>query len=142
MKKFLLGSCYCLRGRRLAGAAYGRRRIDHPAVDRDRADDHVNTPTGHAAHAQDLGALRSCRRQTVTVPINGTPTTESGPSLASLLTFAGVQYNSACKNDELRYWVQATNAKGAGGRRSPPASSTPASATGRRSSRSTRTATS
>ena len=44
--------------------------------------------------------------------MGGVSTTESGPSLLGLLTFAGVQFNSACKNDELRWWVEATNPKG------------------------------
>ncbi|HEY4348369.1 MAG TPA: hypothetical protein VGM80_12335, partial [Gaiellaceae bacterium] len=51
-------------------------------------------------------------QQMVTVPIGGVPTTESGPLLSSLLTLAGVQYNAACKNDELRYWIQVTSTDG------------------------------
>src|SRR5262249_3690728 len=47
------------------------------------------------------------------VTIGGQSMTESGPTLLSLLTYAGVAFNAACKNDELRYWIQATNAQGA-----------------------------
>ena len=116
MKKLLPGVvARCLRGR-----LPRRRRLrppghQHPAVtaivpiDREHAD-------RDAAHARRPRSSRSCRRRPSRVPINGTSTTESGPTLASLLTYAGVQYNAACKNDELRYWVEATNAKGAGGR--------------------------
>jgi len=51
-------------------------------------------------------------QQTITVSIGGTSYTESGPYLSALLTYAGVQYNSACKNDELRYWIEATSSNG------------------------------
>ena len=51
-------------------------------------------------------------QQTVKVSVGGTTYTESGPLLSALLTYAGVQYDSACKNDELRYWVEVTGADG------------------------------
>ena len=70
----------------------------------------INTPTGTLLTLK-TSELSVLQQQTLTVNINGTPTTEQGPSLAALLTFAGLQYNSACKNDELRYWIQATNSK-------------------------------
>ncbi|HZO62503.1 MAG TPA: hypothetical protein VFB35_05930 [Gaiellaceae bacterium] len=57
--------------------------------------------------------LAALPQQTVTVPIGGEPTTETGPTLASLLAYAGVQYNAACKNDELRWWIEVTSASGA-----------------------------
>ncbi|HEX4518239.1 MAG TPA: hypothetical protein VH063_01535 [Gaiellaceae bacterium] len=70
----------------------------------------INTPSGPLLTLK-TSELAALPQQTVTVSINGTPTTEQGPSLSALLTFAGVQYSSACKNDELRYWIQATDAK-------------------------------
>jgi hypothetical protein len=57
--------------------------------------------------------LAALPQQTITVAINGVSTTESGPSLSALLTKAGLQYISTCKNDELRYWIEATSARGA-----------------------------
>lgn len=48
-------------------------------------------------------------QQSISVSIGGKSYTETGPLLSSLLTYAGVQYNSACKNDELRYWIEATS---------------------------------
>jgi hypothetical protein len=56
--------------------------------------------------------LAALPQQTVTVSIDGASTTESGPLLSALLTQAGLQYISACKNDELRYWIDATGANG------------------------------
>jgi molybdate/tungstate transport system substrate-binding protein len=55
----------------------------------------------------DLAALP---QQTFTVTINGTQMTERGPTLSTLLTRAGVTFISSCKNDELRYWIQAAGA--------------------------------
>jgi hypothetical protein len=52
-------------------------------------------------------------QQTMKVTIGGQSVTESGPTLLSLLTYAGVAFNAACKNDELRYWIEVTNGKGA-----------------------------
>src|ERR1700733_13972374 len=60
-----------------------------------------------------ISQLAALPQQTVTVSIDGVSTTESGPSLSALLTQAGLQYISACKNDELRYWIEATGADGA-----------------------------
>src|SRR5262249_20870649 len=39
-------------------------------------------------------------------------TVEKGPSLAALLSYAGVTYSTACKNDELRWWIEATSRNG------------------------------
>ncbi len=70
----------------------------------------INTPTGTLLTLK-TSELSVLPQQTVTVTIDGAPTVEQGPSLAALLSFAGLQYNAACKNDELRYWIQATNAQ-------------------------------
>ena len=70
----------------------------------------VNSPTGTLLTLK-TSELAVLPQVTVSVPIGGVATTESGPTLASLLTLAGVQYNGACKNDELRWWVEATNAQ-------------------------------
>lgn len=73
----------------------------------------VNGPglglTPYKLKASELALLP---QQTDTVTIGGTSMTESGPLLSSLLALAGVQYNAACKNDELRYWIEATSANG------------------------------
>jgi hypothetical protein len=68
----------------------------------------VNTPTSTLVtlKASELAVLP---QTTVTVPVGGVATTESGPTLASLLTYAGVQYNAQCKNDELRWWIEVTS---------------------------------
>ena len=96
----------------LAGAADGRQAINHPAVTAIVPNLTVNTPTGTLVTLK-TSELSVLPQTTISVPIDGTSTSESGPTLASLLTYAGVQYNASCKNDELRYWVEATNAKGA-----------------------------
>ena len=117
-----------------AGAAYGRQAGTSivPTIK-------VNTPTGTLLTLK-TSELASCRSKRH-VTLNGVSTVEQGPTLASLLTLAGVQYNAACKNDELRWWIEATASNGRRPR-SPPARSTRSSATGRRSSRSARTVTS
>jgi hypothetical protein len=84
----------------LGGSAYGSSPIV-PSIT-------VNTPTGTLLTLK-TSELAVLPQTTVTVPIGGASTTESGPTLASLLTLAGVQYNAACKNDELRWWVEATS---------------------------------
>jgi hypothetical protein len=89
-----------------AGAAYATQTTASPLVPSIT----INTPTGTLLTLK-TSELSVLPQQTVTVNINGAATTEQGPSLAALLTFAGLQYNSACKNDELRYWIQATDAK-------------------------------
>ena len=71
----------------------------------------VNTPTGSLLTLK-TSELAVLPQTTLTVSSGGATTTESGPTLASLLTLAGVQYNAACKNDELRWWIEATNAQG------------------------------
>jgi hypothetical protein len=54
-----------------------------------------------------MAQLAAMPQQTVTVTIGGSSTTESGPLLSAVLTAAGLQFISTCKNDELRYWVEA-----------------------------------
>lgn len=56
--------------------------------------------------------LAALPETTITAGLNGKTVSVTGPLLSSLLSYAGVAYNSACKNDELRYWVEATNANG------------------------------
>lgn len=51
-------------------------------------------------------------QHTVKVTVDGKSLTESGPLLSALLTYAGVAYNAACKNDELRYWIEVTSSNG------------------------------
>ncbi len=50
---------------------------------------------------------------TLTAGINGKQVTVTGPLLSSVLSYAGLAYNSGCKNDELRYWVEVTASNGA-----------------------------
>jgi hypothetical protein len=69
----------------------------------------VNTATGTTLLTLKTSELAAIPKQTVTV--NGIP--ETGPSLQALLTFAGVSYNAACRNDELRWWVEVTSSTGA-----------------------------
>jgi hypothetical protein len=91
-----------------AGAAYGQSGSGSlvPLVK-------VNTSTGSTLLTLETSELAALPEQSVTVPINGAPTVEKGPSLQSLLTFAGVSYNAACKNDELRWWIEVTSSTGA-----------------------------
>jgi hypothetical protein len=49
--------------------------------------------------------------KTVTLPDG---TTETGPTLSSLLTQAGFSLISTCKNDQLHYWVEASSLDGSG----------------------------
>ena len=88
-----------------SGAAYGRTHATTivPTVK-------INTLTGTLLTLK-TSELTVIPQTTLTVPVGGVSTTESGPSLLSLLAFAGVQFNSACKNDELRWWVEVTNPK-------------------------------
>jgi hypothetical protein len=58
----------------------------------------------------DLSALP---QQPESVSIGGVTTTEQGPLLRTVLADAGFKVISACKNDELRYFAQATSANGA-----------------------------
>jgi hypothetical protein len=67
----------------------------------------VNTTSGTLITLK-TSELAVMPQQTVTIGA----TTEQGPTLASLLTYAGVQYNAACRNDELRWWVEVTGADG------------------------------
>ena len=47
-----------------------------------------------------------------TVTIDGGATTESGPTVLSLLSAAGFTPIAACKNDSLRYWIEAASLTG------------------------------
>ena len=91
-----------------AGAAYGRQASTSivPNVT-------VNTADGTTLLTLKTSELSVLPEQSVTVPINGVSTVEKGPSLQSLLTYAGVSYNAACRNDELRWWIEVTSSTGA-----------------------------
>ena len=75
----------------------------------------VNRPTGTLVTLK-TSELSVRPQTTISVPIDGTSTSESGPTLALLLTYAGVQHNAACKNDELRYRGRGDKREGRGGR--------------------------
>jgi hypothetical protein len=47
-----------------------------------------------------------------TVKIDGGTTTETGPTVSSVLAAAGFTPIAACKNDVLRYWVEASSLNG------------------------------
>jgi hypothetical protein len=73
----------------------------------------INGPTlGLSPLTLKTSELAILPQQTLTLTIGGASTTESGPLLSSVLTFAGVQYNALCKNDELRYWAEVTSTDG------------------------------
>jgi hypothetical protein len=56
--------------------------------------------------------LAALPQQTVSVSIGGVTTSEQGPLLRTVLADAGFKVISTCKNDELRYFAQATSAGG------------------------------
>jgi hypothetical protein len=58
-----------------------------------------------------MAQLAALPAQTVTLPDG---TTESGPTLSSVLTQAGFKLISACKNDQLHYWIEASSLDGSG----------------------------
>ena len=58
-----------------------------------------------------MAQLAALPRATVTLPGG---TTESGPTLSSLLTQAGFTLISTCKNDQLHYWIEASSLDGSG----------------------------
>ena len=89
-----------------AGAAYGRQAGTSivPTIK-------VNTTTGTLLTLK-TSELSILPQASTTISLNGVSTVEQGPTLASLLTLAGVQYNAACKNDELRWWIEATASNG------------------------------
>ena len=91
-----------------AGAAYGRQASNSivPSVT-------INTATGQTLMTLKTSELSVVPEQSVTVSIKGVPTVEKGPSLQALLTFAGVSFNSACRNDELRWWYEVSSSTGA-----------------------------
>jgi hypothetical protein len=92
-----------------AGAAYGRQASTNPIVPSVT----INTATGQTLMTLKTSELSVVPEQTVTVPVKGVPTVEKGPSLQALLTFAGVSYNAACRNDELRWWIEVSSSTGA-----------------------------
>jgi hypothetical protein len=53
-----------------------------------------------------MAQLEALPASTVTLPGG---TTESGPTLSSLLTQAGFKLISGCKNDQLHYWIEASS---------------------------------
>jgi hypothetical protein len=91
-----------------AGAAYGRQASNSivPTVT-------INTATGQTLMTLKTSELSVVPEQSVTVPVKGVPTVEKGPSLQALLTYTGVSYNAACKNDELRWWIEVSSSTGA-----------------------------
>lgn len=79
-----------------------------PGITISTAPDNGITPiTPVSLSAADLAALP---QQTFTVTIDGKQVTERGPTLSTLLTRAGITFNASCKNDELRFWIEATGA--------------------------------
>jgi len=58
-----------------------------------------------------MAQLAALPASTVTLPDG---TSESGPTLSSLLTQAGFKLISTCKNDQLHYWVEASSLDGSG----------------------------
>jgi hypothetical protein len=58
-----------------------------------------------------MSQLEALPASTVTLPGG---TTESGPTLSSLLTQAGFKLISTCKNDQLHYWIEASSLAGSG----------------------------
>jgi len=70
-------------------------------------------PNHLSLHPWELAILPQ-RTVTVTFAENGKTVThtEQGPYLSDALTFAGWQPIAACRNDLLRWWIVASNAKG------------------------------
>src|SRR5262249_20673808 len=60
-----------------------------------------------------VAQLAALPQQQITVTIGGHATAEEGPLVSALLTQAGFQTIPGCKNDELRYWVEASSLTGA-----------------------------
>jgi len=58
-----------------------------------------------------MADLEALPASTVTLPDG---TTESGPTLSSLLAQAGFTLISTCKNDQLHYWIEASSLDGSG----------------------------
>ena len=58
-----------------------------------------------------MAQLAALPEATVTLPGG---TTESGPTLSSLLAQAGFKLISTCKNDQLHYWIEASSLDGSG----------------------------
>jgi hypothetical protein len=58
-----------------------------------------------------MAQLAALPASTVTLPDG---TTESGPTLSSLLKQAGFQLIPGCKNDQLHYWIEASSLDGSG----------------------------
>src|SRR5262249_59908876 len=58
-----------------------------------------------------MSDLAGLPASTVTLPGG---TTESGPTLSSVLAQAGFKLISNCKNDQLHYWIEASSLDGSG----------------------------
>src|SRR5262245_37331889 len=59
-----------------------------------------------------MAQLAALRQTNMTVTIDGATLTETGPSVSSLLTLAGFAPIGTCRNDFLRYWVEASSLNG------------------------------
>ena len=72
-----------------------------------------SVPNALSLHPWELAVLPQ-RTVTVTFQENGRSVThtEQGPYLADALSFAGWQPIAACRNDLLRWWILASNARG------------------------------
>ena len=60
-----------------------------------------------------MSQLAALPKQMENVTIGGVLTAESGPLLSSVLAQSGFASIPGCKNDELRYWIEATGSGGA-----------------------------
>jgi hypothetical protein len=56
--------------------------------------------------------LAALPQRTVSITYGGVTHTESGPLISDLMTFLGWQPIASCRNDLLRWWILASNAKG------------------------------
>src|SRR5262245_50427865 len=56
--------------------------------------------------------LAAIPQRTVSVVYGGVTHTESGPLISDVMTFLGWSPSGACRNDVLRWWILASNAKG------------------------------
>jgi hypothetical protein len=56
--------------------------------------------------------LAAIPQRTVSVVYGGVTHTESGPLISDVMTFLGWQPTASCRNDVLRWWILASNAKG------------------------------
>jgi len=56
--------------------------------------------------------LAAIPQRTVSVVYGGVTHTESGPLISDVMTFLGWSPSATCRNDVLRWWILASNAKG------------------------------